>query len=420
MSCLCAHPILSLSRLSTLALAGAVTLLAGCASLSGHDTAVAAGPAGDSFYTPPAVLPAGEHGDVIWARALDNEAGLADAAENWLVLYRSTDLDGQPIAVSGTLAVPKGTPPADGWPVISWTHGTTGIADICAPSRNDADYPARGYVSLMNDSLNQWVKQGYAVVKTDYQGLGTPGPHPYLIGDVEARGATDMVLAARQVSPRLSRDWLVMGHSQGGQAALYTAYLGPIYAPNLNLVGAIAISPAAYLSTQIKYAQAHPDIPASAYGALMLKSAATMSPEVDLSKLLTPLGQQRTQLADERCVGQLTGPDAFGGLSTKQVMRMDADFNPFNDVFATLGDSENLRPSVPLLVLQADNDRVVLQSLTDRMVARFRNLGLEVDYQSYHIGDKGTIPTNHQATVAVSLRDAMAWGQARLPAPAPR
>lgn len=414
---LTAHP-----SLLKLAIAGAVTLLAGCASLNGPHSgdAVAEGPAGNSFYTPPTTLPAGEHGDVIWARHLDNDAALPDAAENWLVLYRSTDLDGKPIAVSGTLAVPKGTPPADGWPVISWTHGTTGMADICAPSRNDADYPARGYVGLMNESLNQWVKQGYAVAKTDYQGLGTPGPHPYLIGEVEARGATDMVLAARQVHTQLSRDWMVMGHSQGGQAAIYTAYLGPLYAPDLNLVGAIAISPAAYLSTLIKYSQAHPETPASAYGALMLKSAAAVSPQVDLTKLLSPLGQERARLVDERCVAQLTGPDAFGGLSNQQVMRADADPQAFNDVFATLGDSENLRPSVPLLVLQADNDQVVLKQFTDMMVARFKNLDLQVDYQSYHITDMGKAATTHQATVPMSLPDAMTWGKARLAPPAGR
>jgi len=404
------------TALKAVATACSLTALAGCAHFTdNHDAdamTMATPPPGERFYAPPAPLPEGNPGDVIWTRALSNGAALPDAAENWLVLYRSTDIDGKPIAVSGTVAVPKGTPPQGGWPVISWTHGTTGIADVCAPSKNGPDYPARGYVTLMNDGLNQWVNQGYAVVKTDYQGLGTPGEHPYLIGEVEARGAIDMVRAAHQVDSNLSRDWLAMGHSQGGQAAIYTAYLGPLYAPELNLTGAVAISPASHLGEQVRYAQTHPDTPSSAYGALMLKSAAAMSPQVDLSELLTPLGQERTAMTEERCVGQLAGADGFKGLTSRDVMNLDADFTAFNHVFDSLADSENVRPSVPLLVLQADNDRVVLKQFTDGMVARFKNVGATVDYHLYTIGEDATV-SNHQATVPKSRQDAMDWTRTR-------
>jgi len=398
--------------LTALATACSLTLLAGCAHFSDDsgDTArtTTPPPAGDNFYAPPAPLPDGAPGDVIWKRALTNDAALPAAGANWLVLYRSTDIDGEPIAVSGTVAVPEGTPPEGGWPVISWTHGTTGIADICAPSKNAPDYPARAYVSLMNEGLNEWVRQGYAVVKTDYQGLGTPGPHPYLIGEVEARGAVDMVRAARRVDPNLSRDWLAMGHSQGGQAAVYASYLGPLYAPELNLTGAVAISPASHLGEQVRYAQTHPDTPSSAYGALMLNSAAAMSPQVKLDEILTPLGQERTALTEDLCVGQLAGEDGFKGLTSKDVMNLDADFTAFNQVFDTLGDSENVRPAVPLLVLQADNDRVVLKQFTDAMVTRFKNVGANVDYRLYTIGGDATV-SNHQATVPDSRADAMDW-----------
>lgn len=410
-----ARPVTGLGKGMAIAVAA---LLAGCASLTGHGKAETAsvprGPAGNSFYAPPAPLPAGKHGDVIWARHLTNNAALPDASANWLVLYRSTDIAGNPVAVSGTVAIPKGQPPKGGWPVISWTHGTTGIADICAPSRDDGDYPAKGYVNLINADLDKWLKRGYAVVKSDYQGLGTPGTHPYLVGDSEARGATDMVLAARQIDPHLSRDWLVMGHSQGGQAALYTASLGPVYAPDLNLTGAIAISPASHLSEQVQYAETHPDKPANAYGALIMEGIAAVAPGVDLSKLLTREGQKRIALVDQRCVGQLRGPDAWG-LKTDKLMNTKADFKPLNNAIASLEDPETLRPLVPLLVLQADNDHTVLKPFTDMTVARYKDLGVNVDYRTYHIGDKGKIPSNHIATVPDSFKDALAWGERHLP-----
>tara|TARA_R110001606_G_scaffold81584_3_gene187619 strand:- start:3654 stop:4955 length:1302 start_codon:yes stop_codon:yes gene_type:complete len=402
--------------LLNLAAAGALTVLAGCAHLSPNGEsrpAIASGPAGDAFYTPPATLPEGKHGDVIWARDLTNEAALPSAGQNWLVLYRSTNIAGEPIAVSGTVAIPKGTPPEGGWPVISWTHGTTGIADVCAPSKNGPDYLDRDYVSGINVTLDQWVQRGYAVVKTDYEGLGTPGTHPYLNGPSEARGATDMVLAARQVNPALSRDWLVMGHSQGGQAAAYAAYLGPIYAQDLNLTGAIAISPASHISVQLKYIETHPDMPGSAFTPLILASLAHSAPGVDLDKLLTEEGRKRIGMVDEGCIGELRRPDGWA-VTNNKLLNTNADFKALNAAAASLTDVENVRPSVPLLVLQADHDHIVLKPFTDMMVARFKNLGVQVDYRTYPI--QGQAPAVHRDTVPASLADAMDWANQYLPA----
>ena len=398
-------------RLLKLGMIGALALLAGCSSLAtSHAPSIPQGPAGDAFYAPPTPLPAGQHGDLIWARQLSNDAALPDAAANWLVLYRSTDIQGKPVAVSGTVAIPKGTPPKGGWPVISWTHGTTGIADICAPSRDDSNYPARGYVNLMNDTLDQWLQRGYAIVKTDYQGLGTPGVHPYLVGESEARGAVDIVLAARQLDPDLSRNWLVMGHSQGGQAAVYTAYLGPIYGQSLNLTGAIAISPASHMSQQFRYAEKHLDLPTSAYGTMVMYSTAALAPGVDLAKIYNEQGMKWNDQVPHRCVGDLRN-----NLKLKDVFKPDANFSALNSALASFADTENVLPSVPLLVLQADNDEAVYKQLTDMMVNRFKVLGLDVDYRTYHIADKGSIATNHQATVPFSRQDAMSWAEQRLP-----
>ena len=133
------------------------------------------GPEGLAFYVPPSPLAAGAAGQVIWSRQLTGAAALPDAAENLLVLYHSRTLAGQDTAVSGTISIPPGQPPAGGWPVLSWAHGTTGVADICAPSRDAPCHPSHIYNQLADATLNQWVKRGYVVLKTDYEGLGTPG-----------------------------------------------------------------------------------------------------------------------------------------------------------------------------------------------------------------------------------------------------
>ena len=150
-------------------------------------------PDGLAFYAPPAPLAAGRPDGVIWSRQLTSVAALPDAAENLLVLYHSRTLAGQDTAVTGTVSIPPGQPPAGGWPVLSWAHGTTGVADICAPSRDGPGHPSHIYNQLADAMLNQWIKRGWVVTKTDYESLGTPGLHPYLVGASEARGLTDIV-----------------------------------------------------------------------------------------------------------------------------------------------------------------------------------------------------------------------------------
>jgi pimeloyl-ACP methyl ester carboxylesterase len=174
-------------------------------------------------------------GQLLRQEPLPEKLVLASASRSIRVLYSSVDgLDGRtPIAVSGAVYLPKGAEPAGGWPIIAWAHGTTGVADACAPSwgpraQRDTDY------------LNAWLAQGYAVVATDYQGLGTPGPHPWLMVKPEARSVLDAVQAALKAFPELANSVVIVGQSQGAHAALSAALLAHDYAPNVKLKGTVA------------------------------------------------------------------------------------------------------------------------------------------------------------------------------------
>src|SRR3954469_22229146 len=208
------------------------------------------GPAGSAFYTPPSHLPGKGHGGLIWARRLTGAAALRGGAGNRLLLYRSTGIRGKAVAVSGTVAIPKGRAPKGGWPVVAYAHGTTGIADSCAPSRDSAGNPVHGLNAYAYPLLQRWLKAGYAVVRTDYEGLGTPGAHPYLIGRSEGRSVLDSVRAARKLDPRLGRRVVIAGHSQGGHAALWAASLAPKWTPELNVRGTLALAQASHIGEQ--------------------------------------------------------------------------------------------------------------------------------------------------------------------------
>jgi alpha-beta hydrolase superfamily lysophospholipase len=188
------------------------------------------------FYTPPAPLPEGAPGTVIRSHPVP---GAPAGAQAWSVLYLSTGPDGERIAVSGSVFAPIGAPPTGGRPVVAWAHPTTGVARRCAPSLETAGGAAA--VPGLTDLLSA----GYVVAATDYPGLGTPGPHPYLIGASEATAVLDSVRAARNL-PAVGAGTRVAlwGHSQGGHAALFAGQMAPAYAPELTLVGVAAAAPA--------------------------------------------------------------------------------------------------------------------------------------------------------------------------------
>src|SRR5262245_13845877 len=164
-------------------------------------------------------------------------------AQAYRVLYRSTGMRGEPIAGSGVIIVPPGPSPEQGRPIVAWAHPTTGVVPHCAPS-------LAIFVFQQMAGLRQLIEQGAVVAATDYPGLGTPGPHPYLVGDSEARAVIDSVRAARNMpSADGGNSFAVWGHSQGGQASLYTGLIAKTYAPELNLVGVAAAAPATSLVT---------------------------------------------------------------------------------------------------------------------------------------------------------------------------
>jgi acetyl esterase/lipase len=174
-------------------------------------------------------------GKLVSAEAM---VGAPEGARAYRILYWSTGLDGKPAEVSGVVIAPRGPPPPGGRPIVAWAHPTTGVVSRCAPSL------AR-VVFASIQGLRAMLDRGYVVAATDYPGLGTPGVHPYLVGTSEAHAVLDSVRAARAIPEAAAGvQFAVWGHSQGGQAALFTGLEAARYAPELKLVGVAAAAPA--------------------------------------------------------------------------------------------------------------------------------------------------------------------------------
>jgi len=190
----------------------------------------------DAFYDPPSDM-SRQPGALLRSEPL-KDVILPSGVRGWRILYATTVDDTTPATAVATVFAPT-DPPGGPRPVIAWEHGTTGLLQKCMPSL--LSLPTKG-----TPERDRIVKAGWVVVATDYSFAEKGGPHPYLIGEGEARAALDSVRAARQMSElTLDRRIVVWGHSQGGHAALWTGIVGPRYAPDLEIRGVVAIAPSA-------------------------------------------------------------------------------------------------------------------------------------------------------------------------------
>jgi pimeloyl-ACP methyl ester carboxylesterase len=374
--------------------------LAGAILLALPQSGLASQPTPQSpFYRPPRPLPAGRHGDVIRARRIPSPIGHAGRMTR--LLYRSVDQLGRPVAVSGTLLEPAERPPKSGWPLISWAHGTTGIADICAPSLS-----ASAPTSPIVQEVDSWVKQGYAVASTDYAGLGTPSAHAYLMGRAEGRNVIDIALAARHLDRHISRSWVAAGHSQGGQAALFAAADAGQWAPQLRLRGVAAFAPASHIGQLARTAGSLTSpSPLSGYAALILQGAANGSRAVKLAEIESDQALALRPLIERRCLADLEKPDAYGALSPAGMFRPGADLLPLYRVLDAQNPAQ--QTPAPVRLFQGDADSTVPKALTDELAKELRAKHDRLGYTTY-------AGVGHVQVVAAAASDALRWLRAQM------
>lgn len=354
-------------------------------------------PRGD-LYARARPLPAEKPGAVI---AVQEVTGTDIAGTVLRVLYHSRSLAGADIAVSGLIVVPRGTAPAGGRPVLSWAHGTTGIADKCAPSKD----PQGAGLGLAQSFL----ERGMVVVATDYEGLGTPGRHPYLVGQSEGRGVLDIVRAARALGDRVgaSNRVIIWGHSQGGHAALFANQIARAWAPELDVLGTVAGAPPSQLSL---LATALRDSPYRFYLGMVVAGWGAAYPDADPSLVLTPRGVQSLSLVDSECAGALA--PSWSSVPYAELAKADpATVQPWarllveNDPGFAVGKS-------PELIIHGEQDEQIPLVSSRLLLERMCGIGQRVERRTY--------PGSHAGVIAPSLPDMLAWIDARIagqPAP---
>lgn len=305
-----------------------------------------------ALYSVPSPLPSAAPGTVIWSRPFTGASLLRTAATNTLVLYHTASAGGRDVAVSGTIAIPKGSPPPGGWPVISWAHGTTGNAPQCAPSNFARQNEEQRF-------LEQWVSRGFVVVQTDYEGEGTPGLHPYFASLSGAHDVIDIVRAARHLNPDVGDRWIAMGHSEGGTVALFVASMARSWAPELHLLGAVAYAPGSgipdFFGVTSLSRQPTATLPLLV---MMVEGIASTDPRVDLRTVLSPKGLALLPSLQTTCAGTQMNSPAWNSIPPADLFAPDARSGPLMQDFIA-NEPSRLHFAVPVLLEQGTNDMIV-------------------------------------------------------------
>jgi pimeloyl-ACP methyl ester carboxylesterase len=326
----------------------------------------------EDFYDPPSPLPTGQPGDLIRTERIDAYLvpGLRLRARAWRILYQSTTATGEPTAVSGTVLLPRGKTRVRS--LVGYAIGTHGIGDAAAPSR----LLPRGYeweAGMMAMAL----ARGWALAITDYQGLGTPGDHTYMVGRALGPNVLDAMRAARALAPdELPEDGpaAIIGYSEGGAAAAWAAQLQPTYAPDVSLSAVVAGAAAADVEV------AGPSLDGTFFSFFMAYGGigyAAAYPELDLDSYLTPMARARIGALRESTIVQamLFGPRYMhaSDLTDPNVLEMP-------EWRARLRENRlgTIAPDTPVLLHHARRDQIVSFKQSVALRDDWEKLGADV------------------------------------------
>lgn len=330
-----------------------------------------------TWQKPAVIAKTGDLGDVLRQEPFPLAPGIAGTAYKIQYVSSVPDRNQSHVPVTGVVVVPNTPPPADGYPIVSWAHGTTGTGDVCAPSNNPPFGPPR---------LAELLAAGFAFVGTDYYGQDgfQPGAvHPYLVGEIEGRNVLDAARAAHNGFGGGNRV-VTWGYSQGGHASLWARAIADDYAPDLDLLGSVAFAPVTDIGTFVT-----PGLRNSGLVALpieVVKGWSTGYKQVEFEDVLVPDAAEKARLTVQSC---------FGDFSTRPGTPIGTYFrsDPTNITAWSEALKLNDAPAVggaPLFITHAAPDDVVPVTGTDAFVEHVCAERSDVQYIREPQGNHGT------------------------------
>jgi fermentation-respiration switch protein FrsA (DUF1100 family) len=352
-----------------------------------------------SFY----VVPSGEASKAPGTLLKSEETTVAGVkATAFRVMYVSKGIGGKNVAVTGMVFVPTTAAPSGGHDVVTWSHGTNGMGDICAPSTNFAD---EELTTIPQPSLNALLAKNWVVTASDYQGEGTPpGLLPYLVGGISADNTIDIVLAAHQLeAAHTSKHYVVWGHSEGGQTAMFAWDAGATYGARQGfaMVGTVAGAPPTQFASIYAFLESSP-YRFYLYMATVGFYTAYGSQAVPLDQILTPKGISLIPTLEKGCFSYLK--KTLDQYSYAQLIKENPTTLPSFAPILAENDPATIAmvPSVPLLIIQGGADEQIPVATTQILYDHVCSLHASVERWIYPGLD-------HYGVIAVSTNDMISW-----------
>ncbi|MDJ0409337.1 lipase family protein [Rhodococcoides fascians] len=353
-------------------------------------------------------------GPRIVAEAVVSDAPVAHpgASVTTVFRYTSVGVDGGPTEMTGSYSLPRTPPPPGGWPILVFSHMTVGGADKCAPSTIRAGDPELIRTNTGDAVAGRMLDAGFVVVRPDYEGIGTPGPHPYLMGRSLARAVIDSARAVHGADERIGSDVVLMGHSEGAVAALFASAADESEWGSLTLRGVTAVTPPTGMRQIIESAHA---IPFSGSGigdmvglaALFIVGASTVDPA--FADILRDGGLSAPAVAllpdtESRCFGELSSPSSFGRLAPAQLLGPNGKLA--SATLANIADANDVAHlridhTVPIRIDAGAADPVVPVPVALALAAHYRSIGNEVTF-AVQPGGHTAVPTSPEAAESIS------------------
>jgi pimeloyl-ACP methyl ester carboxylesterase len=343
-----------------------------------------------SFYTIPSKLPSKVPGTLI-----KSEQIAADGIDGrvYRVMYVSESVYGKPTVVTGLVMVPDKAAPPGGYPVVSWGHWTNGMAEQCAPSLQPGQAVPQ---------QNQLLAKGWEVTASDYQGEGTPGLLPYLVGVVAARNTIDIVRAAGHLrAAHASKRYVVWGHSEGGQTAMFALAIGGSYAPDLHLEGVVAGAPPSQFQAIYAFLKTSPFryylfMAGAGFNVAYGKKAAP------LGQVLTAKGLSLLPILSQGCADYVQ--KETDGYPLAAIVKANPFSVPAWKKLLIANDPGRITTAshAPLLIIQGGADRQIPQVTTQLLESHECSIGQDAERWEYpHLG--------HVSVIPVSMSDMVHW-----------
>lgn len=335
-------------------------------------------------------------GTVLTSATVSLPAELSPLATGKRISFMTSDAKGVISSSTGLVLTPKTGKKNK---VVVWAHGTTGIADKCAPSTNyNVFWPEA------RTAVAELLSRGWTVAAPDYQGLGTAQAHPYLVGLSEARSIIDSVKAARNLDAALTTGYAIYGHSQGGQGALFANQIATAYDGNLVLKGTATVAPVSYVD---ELAPIIPGTPGNGYLVMGLYGLNAVEPTYLPPTVLAAPAKLKTPVLQTGCLYEVLA--AYAPLTAEQLLVGGALPATWVNKLKQYDNPGQSAPTAPIYVVQGTDDEAVPAFITaDLLVPRLQQWGTQpVEYVE-------VVGANHDSAVINTADQVGDWIAARL------